>query len=49
MAGAYGIQGEKGRLIEQVTGSRANVMGLPLRDVVRALADLGIDAPQRSA
>lgn len=49
MAGAYGIQGEKGRLIEQVTGSRANVMGLPLRDVVRALADLGIDARQRPA
>ena len=42
-AGAYGIQGENGRLIEHVTGSRANVMGLPLREVADALNDLGID------
>ncbi len=41
-AGAYGIQGENGRLIEHVTGSRANVMGLPLREVADALNDLGI-------
>jgi septum formation protein len=41
-AGSYGIQGEDGRLIEQVTGSRANVMGLPLREVADALNDLGI-------
>lgn len=41
-AGAYGIQGENGRLIERVDGSRANVMGLPLREVAAALADLGI-------
>lgn len=42
-AGAYGIQGENGRLIEHVAGSRANVMGLPLREVADALNDLGID------
>ena len=42
-AGAYAIQGENGRLIEHVSGSRANVMGLPLRDIVDALADLGIE------
>jgi septum formation protein len=42
-AGAYGIQGENGRLIEQVTGSRANVMGLPLREVADALNELGVD------
>lgn len=42
-AGAYGIQGENGRLIEHVSGSRANVMGLPLREVAEALSDLGID------
>jgi septum formation protein len=42
-AGAYGIQGENGRLIKHVAGSRANVMGLPLREVVDALNDLGID------
>jgi septum formation protein len=41
-AGAYAIQGEDGRLIERVDGSRANVMGLPLREVADALADLGI-------
>lgn len=41
-AGAYGIQGENGRLIERVSGSRANVMGLPLREVADALSDLGI-------
>ncbi len=48
MAGAYGIQGENGRLIEQVSGSRANVMGLPLRDVVAALSDLGVDRKTES-
>jgi septum formation protein len=42
-AGAYGIQGEDGRLIENVVGSRANVMGLPLREVVDALNDLGVE------
>jgi septum formation protein len=42
-AGAYAIQGENGRLIANVTGSRANVMGLPLRDVADALSDLGIE------
>jgi len=42
-AGAYGIQGEDGRLIESVEGSRANVMGLPLREVVDALNDLGVE------
>jgi septum formation protein len=41
-AGGYAIQGEDGRLIEHVDGSRANVMGLPLREVADALADLGI-------
>lgn len=42
-AGSYALQGEDGRLIQRVDGSRANVMGLPLRDVVDALGDLGID------
>ncbi len=43
MAGGYGIQGENGRLIDHVAGSRANVMGLPLRDVVDALSELGVE------
>lgn len=42
-AGAYGLQGENGRLVDRVSGSRANVMGLPLRDVVDALGSLGIE------
>jgi septum formation protein len=42
-AGAYAIQGENGRLIDHVTGSRANVMGLPLRDIAEALEALGIE------
>lgn len=48
-AGAYGIGVDRGRLIADVRGSRANVMGLPLREVVEALKDLGIErsAPDR--
>ncbi len=42
-AGAYGIQGDAGRLIDRVVGSRANVMGLPLREVAEALSDLGVE------
>lgn len=41
-AGAYALQGDRGRFVAEVSGSRANVMGLPLRDVVAALDDLGI-------
>jgi septum formation protein len=48
-AGAYAIQGDDGWLIDSVRGSRSNVMGLPVADVVGALADLGIErsAPNR--
>lgn len=42
-AGAYGIQDEDGRLVERVAGSRANVMGLPLREIAEALNDLGVE------
>lgn len=41
-AGAYAIQGDGGRLIKRVSGSRANVMGLPIGEVVEALSDLGV-------
>jgi len=41
-AGAYALQGDKGRLINGVNGSRANVMGLPIGEVADALADLGV-------
>lgn len=48
-AGAYAIQGDDGWLIDSVRGSRSNVMGLPVADVVDALSDLGIErsAPNR--
>ena len=41
-AGAYALQGDDGWLVERVAGSRANVMGLPVREVVEALAHFGI-------
>ncbi|GMQ98451.1 MAG: nucleoside triphosphate pyrophosphatase YhdE [Acidimicrobiia bacterium] len=41
-AGAYAIQGDDGWLITGVSGSRSNVMGLPIREIVDALADFGI-------
>lgn len=41
-AGAYGIQGDNGWLIASVTGSRANVMGLPIRVVTDELTALGV-------
>lgn len=42
-AGSYAIQGDDGWLIASVEGSRSNVMGLPVRDVVNALAHFGIE------
>jgi septum formation protein len=41
-AGAYGIQGKGADFIARVVGSRENVMGLPVREVLTALARLGI-------
>lgn len=41
-AGAYAIQADGGRLVRSVTGSRANVMGLPLGDIAAELTDLGV-------
>jgi septum formation protein len=41
-AGAYGIQGKGSDFIAEVAGSRDNVMGLPMREVLVALARLGI-------
>jgi septum formation protein len=42
-AGAYALQEDDGWLVADVRGSRSNVMGLPLRPVVEALSDLGIE------
>ena len=41
-AGAYGIQGVGGGFISHVEGSRDNVMGLPTKRVVAALARWGV-------
>lgn len=41
-AGAYGIQGLGGRLVQWVEGSYTNVVGLPLTTVHRLLKGLGI-------
>ncbi|MGI9529113.1 MAG: Maf family protein [Acidimicrobiia bacterium] len=41
-AGAYAIQGDRGRLIRAVSGSRANVMGLPLGEIAEALGEFGV-------
>lgn len=42
-AGAYALQGDDGWLVTKVLGSRANVMGLPLADIVAALLDVGVE------
>ncbi len=41
-AGAYGIQGLGGRLVQHVAGSYTNVVGLPLEQVYHALWTRGI-------
>jgi len=41
-AGAYAVQGQGGHLIAAIIGSRDNVIGLPVAEVARALAVLGI-------
>ena len=41
-AGGYAIQGERGRLIARLTGSRSNVIGLPLELLRRELKQFRI-------
>jgi len=41
-AGAYGIQGRGGALVDRIEGSYTNVVGLPLAEVFAALAECGI-------
>lgn len=42
-AGAYAIQGRAEALITRLDGSFSGVMGLPVHDTARLLADFGID------
>lgn len=44
-AGAYGIQGRGGILVEKIRGSYSNVVGLPLAEVVNNLIHLGVIQP----
>jgi nucleoside triphosphate pyrophosphatase len=41
-AGAYAAQGEGGRFVAEIAGSRANVIGLPLEALAPRLALLGV-------
>ncbi|MBI1764339.1 MAG: septum formation inhibitor Maf [Acidobacteria bacterium] len=48
-AGAYGIQGYASRFVEQIEGSYANVVGLPVQTVYRLLRQLKTDCGLRIA
>ena len=41
-AGGYALQGEGGRFVEHVEGSRTNVIGLPLETVLPVLESFGV-------
>lgn len=41
-AGAYGIQGHGGALVDRVAGSYTNVIGLPLRETLELLTSAGV-------
>ena len=43
-AGAYALQGDGGRFVQEVVGSRTNVIGLPLEAVTPLLARFGVRA-----
>jgi septum formation protein len=44
-AGAYALQGIGAALVPAIRGSVTNVVGLPLAEVVRALATVGLTTP----
>lgn len=44
-AGAYGIQGRGGLLVERIDGSYSNVVGLPMAELVEELLNLEAIAP----
>ena len=47
-AGAYAIQGKGGFLVESITGSYNNVVGLPLAKVLEVLLAWGVVVPGRA-
>jgi septum formation protein len=44
-AGAYGIQGIGGQFVTQINGSYSAVVGLPLYETAKLLAELGLPTP----
>jgi septum formation protein len=42
-AGAYAIQGQGGRLVDEIKGSFDNVVGLPIRELAELLRRFGFD------
>lgn len=48
-AGAYALQGEGRRLVESTSGSRSNIIGLPLEESLALLAEAGIEAAPHGA
>ena len=46
-AGAYGIQGSGGFLVERINGSYSNVVGLPLAEVVEVLLRYKVVTPRQ--
>ena len=42
-AGGYAAQGEGGRFVAEIRGSRTNVIGLPMETVVARLARVGVE------
>ena len=44
-AGAYGIQGRGGVLVEKINGSYSNVVGLPLAETIEELLHYGVIVP----
>jgi septum formation protein len=44
-AGAYAVQGLAGAFIDRIEGSFTNVVGLPMAETLRLLADAGVELP----